>query len=74
MCSVWTRESQLQKVALCVLVPLRTAIAAALSAARIPAIPEEAVDYQAWTVIDDEALDEIPSYCNLPAAIEPRSQ
>jgi hypothetical protein len=42
---------------------LRTAIAALLTAGSIPAIAEEAADYDKWSVLEEESLDEIPGYC-----------
>jgi hypothetical protein len=42
---------------------VRFAIAAVLSAAGIPATPKETVDYQSWSILDEESLDEISRYC-----------
>jgi hypothetical protein len=42
---------------------LRRAIARVLSTEQIPAIAEETAEYNKWSVLDEESLDEVPQYC-----------
>ncbi|KAK4248642.1 hypothetical protein C7999DRAFT_13395 [Corynascus novoguineensis] len=44
---------------------VRYALASILSAAGIPATPKQTADYQSWSIVDEESLDEIPQYCEI---------
>jgi len=42
---------------------LRSALATAITSAGVQAVPEKAVDYLKWSIMDEPSLDEIASFC-----------